>query len=409
MPLSPSHSFRRDLRYAAAAWLGLAVLRTAVRLLMIPRPLDAAAVAAARSVLVVLPWVAATPVVLRLATGLSWRRGRRARAALAHGGAFLAIWLLDATWSWLVLRWTGTTVFVGFPAFVVAQLEQTLFTYAAVAAIGMGARQAGRYQATLLASARLEARLLEARLHVLGLQLQPHFLFNTLNAVSELVYRDAQAARRVLRNLRQLLTGALDRGTTQEVPLREELALLGSYVEIQQLRFAGSLEVRVDASPETLDALVPRLVVQPLVENAIRHGTSRRAGAGRVTVRAGRADATLMLEVEDDGPGPGRGWREGLGLANTRERLGHLYGEDFQLRLDPGPSRGCIVRISLPIRRRAVGDGRTRGRLDFRACGGPAGRAGLVIAAAAPGRRGLLAGSRPGRRAPGPGPGLAHR
>jgi LytS/YehU family sensor histidine kinase len=347
----PTTSFRRALLFSAAGWIGLAVLRTAVRVVMIPRPPDEAALALLRALLVLAPWIIATPLVLRLASSQRWTRGGRRRSLLVHAGALPAVWLADATWAWLALGWTGTPLFVGFPAFVVAQLEQTVFIYAALVALAVGAGQARRYRAATLAATRLEARLLEARLHVLALQLQPHFLFNTLNAVTELVHRDPAAARRVLRNLRELLEGALDRDAAQEIPVRQELALLDSYVQIQRLRFADSLDVHVEAAPETLDALVPRLVLQPLVENAIRHGTSRRSGPGTITVQIGRSGRRVRLEVEDDGVGlPGRGVREGLGLGNTRERLTQLYGGDFSLALQPAVGRGSVARLEVPLR-----------------------------------------------------------
>lgn len=351
MPTPTQGTFRRALLYSAAGWIGLGVLRTVVRVVMIPRPLDAAALALLRALVVLLPWIVATPLVLRLASTLPWVRGRRRRTFLAHAGAALALWLADASWSWFALKWTGTPLFVGFRPFVVAQLEQTVFIYAAVVALAAGVRHARSYRAAALAAARLEARLLEARLHVLALQLQPHFLFNTLNAVTELVHRDTEAARRVLRNLRELLGRALHRETAQEVPLRDELALLDSYVQIQRIRFAGTLSVEVDAAPETLDALVPRLVIQPLVENAIRHGTSRRTGPGRIAVRARRDGGRILLEVEDDGVGPpARGVRAGLGLGNTRERLAQLYGDGFHLSLSPGAERGSLARVEVPWR-----------------------------------------------------------
>ncbi len=351
MPTPAQGAFRRALLYSAAGWIGLGVLRTVVRVAMIPRPLDAAALALLRALVVLVPWIVATPLLLRLANALPWTRGRRRRTLLTHAGVALALWLVDATWGWFMLEWTGTPLFVGFRPFVVAQLEQTAFIYAAVVALAAGARHARRYHASSLVAARLEARLLEARVHVLALQLQPHFLFNTLNAVTELVHRDTEAARRVLRSLRELLGRALDGETAQEVPLRHELALLDSYVQIQRIRFAGSLSVEVDAAPDTLDALVPRLVIQPLVENAIRHGTSRRTGPGIIAVRARRDGERILLEVKDDGVGlPARGVREGLGLGNTRERLAQLYGDGFHLSLEPGAERGSVARLEVPRR-----------------------------------------------------------
>ena len=186
---------------------------------------------------------------------------------------------------------------------------------------------------------------------MLALQLHPHFLFNTLNTISELVHRNASAAQAMLADLADLLRRSLEAGAIQEVTLRDELELLEPYARIQRTRFSGSLDIRTEIDPEALGARVPRLLLQPLVENAIRHGTARRTGSGRIAVRGRIVGGTLVVEVEDDGAGlAAQATREGLGLGNTRARLRQLYGGEARLELIPAPARGTVARLTLPLR-----------------------------------------------------------
>ncbi len=200
------------------------------------------------------------------------------------------------------------------------------------------------------AAAALEAQLARARLEALRLQLQPHFLFNTLNAISELVHRDPGRAERMIADLAALLRRALKGGHQEEVPLEEELHLLEAYCGIERIRFGSHLAIAQDIEPETLGARVPSLILQPLVENAIRHGVRRNPAGGRVVIRARRCVSGLELEVEDSGPGvpTGQPIIEGVGLANTRARLGALYGLPGVLELGQGTLGGWRVRIRIP-------------------------------------------------------------
>lgn len=194
----------------------------------------------------------------------------------------------------------------------------------------------------------LEGRLSEAKLQSLRMQLHPHFLFNTLNAISTLVHKDPKAADEMIGNLSELLRATLDTAQ-QEVPLRQELAFLDRYLEIQQTRFGERLRVekRIDAA--ALDARVPTLILQPLVENAIRHGIEPQSGAGVIGIHAGLGDGQLQLEVADNGRGLKAG-TEGIGLANTRARLQALYGSAARLVLQSGADGGCSVQVRLPFR-----------------------------------------------------------
>ena len=204
-----------------------------------------------------------------------------------------------------------------------------------------------------LRAARLEARLAEAELEALRARLHPHFLFNTLHAISTLMHRDVEAADRMLADLSDLLRLSLGTHTGQAVPLQQELDVLEHYLKIEQTRFQDRLTVQMTIDPATLDAQVPSLILQPLVENAIRHGIAPRAGAGRVEILARCDHRRLHLEVRDDGCGlpPAEHGRpqEGPGLANTRARLRQLYGAAQRFELAPAPGGGAVASLEIPF------------------------------------------------------------
>lgn len=200
-------------------------------------------------------------------------------------------------------------------------------------------------------NAELRGRLSEAHLQALRLQLQPHFLFNTLHAASALIDSRPSSARRILTDLGDLLRASLDRGSEPEVALRRELDLLQRYLDIQRIRFGDRLAFRVEAPSECLDLAVPVMMLQPLVENAIRHGLADRPGVGEVRVTAETRGSVLKILVADDGVGlTAGGLREGVGLGNTRARLERLYGSASGLEIEPGGQRGVRVSIHLPAR-----------------------------------------------------------
>ncbi|MFL6195190.1 MAG: sensor histidine kinase [Thermoanaerobaculia bacterium] len=208
-----------------------------------------------------------------------------------------------------------------------------------------------------LRTAQVEANLARAQLQNLRLQLQPHFLFNALNTISATMYEDPAAADEMLGALSDLLRSSLKTVRTDEVPLREELELLDSYLVLLRARFGERLAVSIEVDPSTADALVPSLLLQPLVENAIRHGNAEKTGRGTVAVRARRDGPRLILEVEDDGPGDSRrngtpveGESEGIGLAATAKRLRMLYGAYQSFTAGDGPSGGFLARAVLPLR-----------------------------------------------------------
>ncbi len=212
-------------------------------------------------------------------------------------------------------------------------------------------RLATRYHRESRNRELLEVQLAQAQVQSLRLQLQPHFLFNTLNTITALIGVDPRGAERMVNGLSDLLRLSLRHASEQEVPLERELEIVQHYLSIQEIRFADRLSVRYDIGADVRQALVPNLLLQPLVENAIRHGIAPRAEPGTVVVSAHRVEQTLRLTVEDDGVGPGQSSDgEGIGLRNTRARLERLYGADQRLEVAGGRKGGFSVRIDMPFR-----------------------------------------------------------
>jgi len=210
-----------------------------------------------------------------------------------------------------------------------------------------------KYRDRELKASILETQLARTQLQVLKFQLHPHFLFNTLNSVSELMHQDVAAADRMIIRLSELLRLTLDSGGAQEIPLKQELDFLEGYLEIEQTRFQDRLTVHLEIDPETLDARVPNMFLQPLVENAVRHGIAKRAGKGTIFVRSHRTGYFLHLTLADNGPGipPEKLAKSngGLGLANTRSRLQVLYPEMHTFEIRSPAQGGCEIRITLPF------------------------------------------------------------
>jgi LytS/YehU family sensor histidine kinase len=234
-------------------------------------------------------------------------------------------------------------------------LDWALMTYAAIVGLSYALGYYQESRARAVKTANLEARLAEARLKTLEAELHPHFLFNTLHAISTLLHTDPEAADRMISRLSDLLRLTFDRSGAAEIPLKEELEYLQKYLQIEQIRFQDRLSMKFDIDPETLDIEVPRLILQPLVENAIKHGISPRSGAGLVQVSAKREDQTIWIEVRDNGVGLSSNalarFNSGVGLSNTRARLDCLYGQAH--RLEFTDREGLSVRMVIPARRLA--------------------------------------------------------
>jgi two-component sensor histidine kinase len=209
------------------------------------------------------------------------------------------------------------------------------------------AREAVELQAR---AATLQAQLAEARMAALRMQLNPHFLFNTLHAVSALVERNPAGVRKMIARLSELLRRTIDSRADDEVPLRDELAFLQRYIEIMEIRFQDRLRVDQTIAAGTLEALVPNFVLQPLVENALEHGAARAMGEARIEIAARRDGSRLVMTVRDNGPGPGVTDGRGVGLANTRARLAELYGDAASLTLTSAAGGGALAEIVVPFR-----------------------------------------------------------
>jgi two-component sensor histidine kinase len=228
----------------------------------------------------------------------------------------------------------------------------TLLIYWVLMSVSHTIDYSRKYRERELRAVELEKRLAQAKLQALQMQLNPHFLFNTLHSISSLMHRDVEAADRMIARLSELLRHTLESSDTQEVPLREELDFLQRYLEIEQTRFGERLTVRLEIAPDTLDAQVPNLVLQPLVENAIRHGIEPHAKPGQIRLQARRENGMLRLQVGDNGAGLLRSGppREGVGLSNTRKRLEQLYGDGFKFEFNNSDSGGLVVSVAIPFR-----------------------------------------------------------
>jgi two-component system, LytTR family, sensor kinase len=251
------------------------------------------------------------------------------------------------------LRSVGILMIYGFHA--------NMISYGVILGIQSGFRYYRKYREREQHAMRLEldaselrAQIAGARLSALKMQLQPHFLFNTLNAIMVLVRQQrGQKAEEILGRFSDLLRAVLSDIDAQEVPLDRELEYVRLYLSIEEVRFPDRLSVEIEASPEALPATVPHMGLQPLVENAVRHGIAKNAGAGLIGIRAVRSGEQLQISVSDNGPGMPAGGvdgSKGIGLANTRKRLNQLYGNRADLGLSPREGGGTVATISIPFR-----------------------------------------------------------
>ncbi len=251
------------------------------------------------------------------------------------------------------------SVIWAFQEFGTVNLVTQILTYLIISGATQAFDYYGKFVARTVRAAELEKQLAQAQLQALQMQLNPHFLFNTLHAISSLMHKDVEAADRMIAQLGDLLRYTLESTNTQEVPLKQELDFLERYLEIEQTRFGDRLTVRMEIAPDTLEASVPNLILQPLVENAIHHGVAPHAKPGKIELHARRENETLRLEVTDNGTGlqDTKSSGMGIGLSNTRARLQQLYGAAHQLELQNGPSGGLCVRVTIPFRINTSGAG----------------------------------------------------
>jgi len=301
-----------------------------------------------------LPFAALAPLIITLARRYPLEPTTWRRSVLVHAGGSLAVCVGYAT-----LRWGLSFLPIVDPRplpffwLLVSQFYLAFQSYWVLVAVHQAWHNYKRFRDRALRASQLEARLARAQLEVLKGQLHPHFLFNTLNAISTLVHRDARAADAMITQLSELLRMSLDSIGVQEVTLGQEIDFLSRYLDIQRTRFQDRLHVEITVPSDLLGVMVPNQVLQPIAENAIKHGLAARPEGGRIEVTARRAGMWLDLAVHDDGPGIHLGPEglpvAGIGLRNTRERLRELYGPGAVLTLANHPDGGAVVRLRLPL------------------------------------------------------------
>lgn len=303
-------------------------------------------------------WAFLAPVVVKLRDLVPLNSGRWAGGVAFHVGVSFVVMI-----GYYLLRLAVGAVSVGdsfsdfwamaWQSFYGRNLIDVVY-YWAVIGITYALRTREQYQRESLRSAQLESKLIEAELKALKHQLNPHFLFNTMNTISVLVrdQRNDEAVQLIAR-LSSLLRMSLENTRVQTVTLRQELDFLSRYLEIQKARFGDRLQYRANADQAALDAVIPNLILQPVVENAILHGVAQKSEPGVVEISARVREKKLQLEVRDDGPGfdvNHQTGREGIGLTNTRVRLERHYGADFQMVLKSEKGHGVTVSLTLPFR-----------------------------------------------------------
>ena len=283
-------------------------------------------------------WLLLTPLVLRMTPRLRWPLLLAFHFVAGLGIALLHLKLLALVLP--LIHYRAPPNMTLFRGLLPAGLEYDTFVYWILVGI--------RYSMNYYREAQeRELSLTQARLEVLRAQLQPHFLFNTLNTISSLMYKDVPAADHVLNRLAGFLRLALETAKTQEVCLATELEYTDRYLDIERVRFMDRLRVERQIEPDVLDAMVPTLILQPLVENALKHGVGTRAGGGTMWIRAKQRNGALAVEVEDEG-WPPQEVQEGVGLTNARARLSTLYGDQQKLWIDQGGSGGFRVSMEIP-------------------------------------------------------------
>lgn len=312
-------------------------------------------------------WALLTPPLLILAERFSFERGHRRQSFLIHLSASVFFTLIE-----LLLYLSAAPLVAGsqmwkkdFPSTFLqvftGEFHHNLFIYWTLLCIILSINYYGKFRERELKAAQLEikssqlqAQLAQAQLSALKMQLHPHFLFNTLNAIVVLVRKGSNdEADRMLTGLSELLRCALDNIGAHEVSLKQELEFLDLYLAIEQVRFHDRLKIVRSVEPKTLDAIVPNLVLQPLVENAIRHGVGKHASAGLIVISANRKGKQLHIRIRDNGPGLPKNWRRsngnGIGITNTQARLQQLYGNAAKLELEGAVDGGTVASLVIPF------------------------------------------------------------
>jgi len=309
-----------------------------------------------------LPWAVAAPSVLGLVRDYPLFRGSSLGAWARHAGACLTIGVGAALWDAGIQTWLNPYLpDISSPGFwalwkgkFLNQLVATVVLYGVILMVGWMLESRERLARQQMDAFRLNEQLAKAQLSALRQQIEPHFLFNTLNTVAGLV-REGKNDRAVdmIAGLSDLLRRTLQTSDRQQVALGEELDIVETYLEIEKARFAERLQVKMEVPEELKSARVPSLVLQPIVENAVKHGIAKSAQGGEIDIRAARVNGTLTVIVSNDGPGFPEDWESkaaGIGLRNVRERLASLYGKEARVNIVEAEG-GAVVSISVPYRR----------------------------------------------------------
>ncbi len=309
------------------------------------------------------PWLylaAAAPLVARVArryplTRDTWARhlGPHLLANLAQAAGYAAV-VVAAGQLFGDVYWRTTPTAVAFGKMLAKGVQLQLFVYWAIVALVHAYDYQRKAREAAMTAVRLESALVHAQLEALKMQLHPHFLFNTLHAIGVLIRKqDLQGSLKMLSGLADMLRLALDNTGRQLVTLKQELDFLGRYLAIEQIRFRDRLEVQIEVEPELWDALVPNLLLQPLAENAVRHGIAPRAAGGRIELKARREGHSLVLTIRDDGVGLPQGFCVeacgGVGLRNARARLAQLFPGEHRLEIAAAPGGGAAVTLTIPL------------------------------------------------------------
>jgi len=361
-PARPRYGLRYPLVFAVATLLGVLSSALAVQFTRaLGKP------AADWTTLVVLNctywyvWALFTPSIVWLSQHFRFERQGLVRAILVHLPSvalfsFAHIAAMTGVRWWLVASSQSFSWWIEVKRSALQNFDWEMMTYWAIAGLSHAVLYYRESRDRAVRASQLETQLVEAQMAALRQQLQPHFLFNTLHAISALMHRDVDAADRTLMRLSDLLRMTLENLGQQESTLQAELDFLSKYLEIEQTRFADRLVVLFDIEPETLDALVPTLLLQPLVENAIKHGISKKSGPGHIDIRARPDHDKLWIEVRDDGNGLSEtaliALQKGIGVSTTRARLQHQFGADYRFefhRLE----EGVAVVVAVPWRTEA--------------------------------------------------------
>ncbi len=365
LPRTPAATLTRWIGYAAL-WTTIAALFTGLSALVYalmssyghgraggPPPITEWAVNFAAMLADWYLWALIAPLVIWLGARISLAGGVRIRVVGAHLVLGVAIAFLKVTlryWVGRAVPWLPTQPWPG----ILDTVPTNALVYWSILGVGYALEYYARFRERELRAANLESRLARAQLDVLRMQLHPHFLFNTLHTISVLVREgENDTADRMIARLSELLRLSIDLEAMNEVPLARELEILSSYIDIQQMRFQERLRVCIDVEESARDGLVPTLILQPLVENAIRHGIGQRESGGRIDILGRRVGERLELTIRDDGPGitseyaAGSG---GVGLANTRARLEQQHGDQHRFELKNEPAGGLAVLVSVPWR-----------------------------------------------------------